>query len=628
MSRALRVACIVSFGAIVLSGCAARKPSPAGLYAGLKERPETVEAHALAGKVIVIDPGHGGSLNGALGADSLREADANLGVALYLWGLCKNAGADAYMTRTTDRDLLPAGSKDASDDLRSRAAMANALTPDVFLSIHHNSNLPRSRDVNNTEVYYRASDPGASLELAQAIQVHLARNLGIETSDVKPGSYMVLRLSTAQAAVLGEASYLSSPAVEERLKLSEKQKLEAEAYFLGLLEYFSRGVPGLARLSPPRDTLASPAEISFSVRTDAGIPIDPASARIAVGAQETPALFDPVTSTMRLAADPWLQNGTHTVQGTVRSIRGATVRSAPFTFLLARPPRFILPLPPREKPGSIATLSATVLDALGMRVADGTPAMARSIKDQTTLSGVCRNGVFSVDVPIEHARETFVLTVSGATDTVRFAALDGSPRIVVVARDARTGAAVAKAVISRGRESFAGDGEGFVIVPSTAPRETLVVSADGYRPLAIDTAGVRGEAAVVHAALEPLFAGVFHGKRIALDPGGGGTEAGGRGSAGLRGASVNLAVARITRELLERAGSAVTLTHEGDESISGQERVYVVNRSEADLAIGIRHGAPPESAGGPRVVLRYAGSERGRLLAEKLAAALGALPPA
>jgi N-acetylmuramoyl-L-alanine amidase len=628
MNRRLRQILFIPPCVLILAGCAAHKPEFEGLYAGLKEEPAESDARVLAGKVIVIDPGHGGSLHGALGADSLREADVNLGIALYLWGLCKDVGADAHLTRTADRDYLPPGSNEPADDLKARVEMANTLKPDVFISIHHNASFPVRRDVNKIEAYYRASDPGASLELAQDIQLHLARNLGTPTSEVKPGNYYVLRLSTARAAVLVEASYLSLPAVEERLKLSAKQKLEAEAYFLGLVEYFSRGIPGLARISPARDTIESPAEISFAVRTDGGIPIDPASAKIAIGPRERAALFDPITATMRLAPDPSLPNGTYVVRGSARSMKGATAGSEPFTMLLARPPRFILPLAPREKPGEIVSLSAVVLDALAMHVADGTPVEVRSLKDGTTRAGVCINGAFTIEVPNELAREAFVFAVSNMADTLHFAGLEETSRIAVIAYDSHTGEGIDGAIVLRGsKESFAADTEGRLLIPSSGKAETLLVYADGYRPLIIDTASARSSSTIVRAPLDPLFNGVFHGRRIALDPAGGGTDAGGRGSGGLRGSSVNLTVARELRDLLERVGADVTLTRQGDEPISMQERVYVVNRSNAELAIGIGHGAPPEPIDSPRIALHYPGSRSGLSIAERLASFLESLPP-
>jgi N-acetylmuramoyl-L-alanine amidase len=628
MNRRMRQTLLIASGALILTGCAARKPGFEGLYAGLKEKPHTMDSRVLSGKVIVIDPGHGGLLHGSIGADSLREADVNLGTALYLWGLCKDAGADVHLTRTTDRDFLPPESTEPGDDLRVRVAMANGLNPDVFISIHHNANIPVRRDINKTEVYYRASDPGPSLELAQDIQLHLARNLGIETSEIRPGNYFVLRYSTAHAAVLGEASYLSSPVVEQRLKLSLKQKLEAEAYFLGLIDYFSRGVPRLTRIAPARDTLASPPEISFSVTRSENIPIDPASARITVGSRALAVLFDPVTSTMRLPPDPGLPNGTYTVEASVRSTRGATARSSPCAILIARPARFILPLAPREKPESVVALSVTVLDALGMHVADGTPVTARSLEDGTSLSGSCADGVFTVEVPRELAGGAFEFTVSNVTDTVRFAAIGDNPRFAVIACDARTGEGVAGASVLRGaRESFTADERGRLLVPASGAPETLVVFAAGYRPLLIDTSFAGGGSPILRALLEPLFGGALDGRRIALDPEGGGTDAGGSGTGGLRGASVNLAIARELRDFLERAGAEVILTREGDEPISPQERVYVVNRAGAELAIGIGHSSPPKSIDARRIVLHYAGSEGGRAIAEKLAVALAPLPP-
>jgi len=43
------------------------------------------QTESLTGKIVVIDPGHGGSEMGAIGQNGLREAEVNLGVALYLW---------------------------------------------------------------------------------------------------------------------------------------------------------------------------------------------------------------------------------------------------------------------------------------------------------------------------------------------------------------------------------------------------------------------------------------------------------------------------------------------------------------------------------------------------------------
>jgi len=109
MNRSLRLVILLSFGGLALAGCAAQKAGRDDLYAGLKEKSESLDARVLAGRTIVIDPGHGGAFDGALGADSLREADANLGVALYLWGLCTDAGALAHLKFST---VLPTNKRE------------------------------------------------------------------------------------------------------------------------------------------------------------------------------------------------------------------------------------------------------------------------------------------------------------------------------------------------------------------------------------------------------------------------------------------------------------------------------------------------------------------------------------
>lgn len=615
-----------------LAGCAPREAPPVDrIYVDLQERPEDFAAGVLAGKRIVIDPGHGGAFAGALGPDSLREADANLGVALYLWGLCADAGADVRLTRTADRDRLPEGSTEAGDDLRARVAAANEFAPDVFLSIHHNSNIALDRSRNSIEVYYRASDPGPSLELAQAVQIHLSRNLGIAAAEVKPGTYLVLRSSAAHAAVLGEASYLSHPLVENRLRLAEKQRLEAQAYFFGLVDYFSRGVPSIERLAPAADTVLSSVEIAFAVRARDGVPVDPSSARVAIGGTILVPVFDPDSSVIRLPMARELPNGLYTVQASVRSARGATARSAPFAVLLARPARHVVPLAPRPDTAGAAVLSLRVLDELGLPVADGTHVSISASRGGDAYAGACLGGTVSFRLPASLAGGEFAVSAGSFSGTIRFPTASETGRVRIRAVDARTKRGIPFPMAAgRTSASVPGDAGGLILLPPESAIETLRVAARGYRPklARVLPAGAPAETDFYGVVeLEPVLGGVLAGRRVAVDPGAGGADAGGFGRRGLRGAAVNLAVARRLRELLEEAGADVVLTREGEETLSALERVYLVNRSGAELAIGIRCGALPSGLDGTRLLLHYPGSARGALAALELASSLAALPP-
>jgi len=363
--------------AALLAGCGGQKTLYDSLYAELSEDLSASDPSVIAGRRIVIDPGHGGEYDGAIGADSLSEAEVNLGVALYLWGLLREAGAEVHMTRSSDRDFLPEGASTPGadlaallrDDLGARIEKANEFEPEVFISIHHNSNIALDRDRNGIEIYYRGTDHGASLELATDLHTHLARNLGIATTTIKTGNYYVLRNSKAGASVLGEASYLSNPGVEEKLKLSAKQKLEAEAYFLGLVEYFSRGVPVIEMAGPGTDTLTAPSRLEFFIEPGAGVPLDPASFEARINGKRV-ACFQPVGGGNTFCHMPaTMPNGIFSVTFSARSEMGATATYGPKKMLLDRPVRFFLPMPLSSGP---QTLNVLALDAGGRPVANGT----------------------------------------------------------------------------------------------------------------------------------------------------------------------------------------------------------------------------------------------------------------
>ncbi len=91
---------------------------------------------------IVIDPGHGGQDEGAMGPHNVREKDVVLDVALRLAGLVHSGlGAEVVMTRSTDT-FVP---------LTERTAIANERKADLFLSIHANSS--PTPTVAGTETY-------------------------------------------------------------------------------------------------------------------------------------------------------------------------------------------------------------------------------------------------------------------------------------------------------------------------------------------------------------------------------------------------------------------------------------------------------------------------------------------
>ena len=83
-----------------------------------------------AGKLIVIDPGHGGKDSGALGkSGNLKEKDIVLSTALKLGNELKKRGYKVLYTRNSDKFI----------NLRDRTKFANDKNAALFISIHANA---------------------------------------------------------------------------------------------------------------------------------------------------------------------------------------------------------------------------------------------------------------------------------------------------------------------------------------------------------------------------------------------------------------------------------------------------------------------------------------------------------
>lgn len=180
----------------------------------------------LAGRFIVLDPGHGGSDPGAIGVNGAREKDLTLAIALDLAARLRAAGARVELTR--ESDTLPAWPQ--------RVAPANLGSADALLSIHLNSFPgPEARGI---EVYYAASRPGAE-ELARTLLRSLAQRLGTPGRWARARDDLYVLRESLVPAVLLELGYLSHP--EEAAKLVERQYQEeiARAIAVGLDQYFA-----------------------------------------------------------------------------------------------------------------------------------------------------------------------------------------------------------------------------------------------------------------------------------------------------------------------------------------------------------------------------------------------------
>lgn len=186
----------------------------------------------LKGKVIGIDPGHGGSDAGAVGLNGTTEKAVNLAVAMQVKALLEKAGAKVVMTRTDDRDVYGRYASDV-DELQARASVANDNNVDIFLSIH--ANAIGNRDVGGTATYYYPKTKYDSL-LAQSIQANIIKT-GLDDRGINSARFYVLRRSKMPAALV-EMAFISNPKEESLLGSPAFQQQMAQGIVKGLDTFF------------------------------------------------------------------------------------------------------------------------------------------------------------------------------------------------------------------------------------------------------------------------------------------------------------------------------------------------------------------------------------------------------
>ncbi|MEO8030951.1 MAG: N-acetylmuramoyl-L-alanine amidase [Gemmatimonadota bacterium] len=189
----------------------------------IRRPPPIQRGHPLAGRRIVVDPGHPPA--GAIGPSGMHESEANLAVALKLRQLLADAGAEVIMTRTTDSAVA----------LEARPRLADSVNADLLISIHNNA-LPDGVEPwrnNGSSVFYNSP---RSVPLAMAIQRQLVQRLGQRDLGVGRGDLALVR-PTWMPSVLCEGLFMMIPDQEAALRSPEGQGLYARAVYEGVVSF-------------------------------------------------------------------------------------------------------------------------------------------------------------------------------------------------------------------------------------------------------------------------------------------------------------------------------------------------------------------------------------------------------
>lgn len=187
----------------------------------------------LRNKVIVIDPGHGGSDPGAIGPNKIQEKTVTLAVAQKLQTLLEKAGAKVLMTRRSDVDVYGPNAS-AVDELKARTMVANNNKADVFVSIHINAFT--NPTVGGTATYYYQKTKYDAM-LADCIQDNLVAAAGLQDRGTYAARFYVIK-RTEMPSVLTELGFISNPKEEQLLTTYQFQQQMAQGIAQGLDKFF------------------------------------------------------------------------------------------------------------------------------------------------------------------------------------------------------------------------------------------------------------------------------------------------------------------------------------------------------------------------------------------------------
>ena len=187
------------------------------------------------GRIIVIDPGHGGSDAGAIGSSGVTEKSVSLAVSLKAQKLLTASGYQVVMTRTTDIDVAAPGVSDATElQARVDKAPTNAA---LFISVHCNAF--SNGNANGMETFHAPNAVKGS-HLARLLNEELEKFGGLNNRGVKAARFYVMTHSKCPASLI-ELGFITNPREEKLLASSDYQQKLAQAICNAVNRYFNQG---------------------------------------------------------------------------------------------------------------------------------------------------------------------------------------------------------------------------------------------------------------------------------------------------------------------------------------------------------------------------------------------------
>ncbi|MDE0019567.1 MAG: N-acetylmuramoyl-L-alanine amidase [Candidatus Poribacteria bacterium] len=575
----------------------------------------------LNGFKICLDPGHGGQghiSDYKRGPTGVREADVNLKVALHLRNMLQEVGATVVMTRVDDSYV----------SLQTRSQIANESGAHFFISLHHNG--IDNPETNYTSTWYHgdADDSRQSLDLARYVQQGVSDALQLPNSPatglfsdklVTTSGFGVLRL-TKCPAVLCEASFLSNPEEEARLKKDDYLRKEAYGYFLGLARYVAAGFPKGILVTPQPETVIQTRTPRLQIQIMDGLhqrgawmlkrqQVFTDAIRIKVNGISLPYHYDRDTDIITVAIEEPLANGVHFVETELVNYYGNHSLPSRQWFKVApaavelRLNAWTDTLPADGK--SYVGISVTAFDADGIPIADGEPIYMKT--SNGTLAEIRQLS--------KRGSSSFYLYAPNTPGTATAEASYGEKRASLTINFTDTDTAIVQGQISDATSrkplqdvqlqadpglTATTDTNGHFFITTdptskTSIKTTLHISKMGYYPYKHNIDITPNQATVAHTKLRPIAGGVFASTLIILDS--------------RSDTPTTQKLIETLQRLLELAGAEVYNIHTPGQKLTIAERIRQVNAiAGSGYYLQINH-APQTKDEPPIVAAHYRGNQ-------------------
>lgn len=196
---------------------------------------DLTDVHELYDKIVVIDAGHGGSEPGAI-RKGINEKKLNLEIVLEIKALFDQLDekeVKVFYTRTEDKHV----------SLQDRAALANSLEADLFISIHNNSQGEEEfNEINGTMVLFSEGGLSESETLARKCLSYVVESTGSKSQGLIQGDYVYIVRTSKVPVALIEVGFMTNERELDNLASPAYQRKVANGVYKAIMEALEEGL--------------------------------------------------------------------------------------------------------------------------------------------------------------------------------------------------------------------------------------------------------------------------------------------------------------------------------------------------------------------------------------------------